>query len=71
MIQIIYDKIVDFCGVEEIPCVIVGSKMDLQDKYVTFSTLLLDYLSLSFRQKSSGTILGGSSVRTAVQSDFC
>ncbi|KAJ2931678.1 hypothetical protein H1R20_g5409, partial [Candolleomyces eurysporus] len=35
MIQIIYDKIVDFCGVKEIPCVIVGSKMDLQDKYVT------------------------------------
>ncbi|KAF9006423.1 small GTPase superfamily [Cyathus striatus] len=30
MIQIVYDKIVDFCGVQDIPCVIVGSKCDLQ-----------------------------------------
>ncbi|KAF8904688.1 P-loop containing nucleoside triphosphate hydrolase protein [Gymnopilus junonius] len=29
MIQIIHDKIVDFCGVSKIPCVIVGSKCDL------------------------------------------
>jgi len=29
MIQIVYDKIVDFCGVTKIPCVIVGSKCDL------------------------------------------
>ncbi|EIN10912.1 hypothetical protein PUNSTDRAFT_51486 [Punctularia strigosozonata HHB-11173 SS5] len=29
MIQIIYDKIIDFCGQKEIPCVIVGSKTDL------------------------------------------
>ena len=29
MIQIVYDKIVDFCGVSKIPCVIVGSKSDL------------------------------------------
>ncbi|KAG5639018.1 hypothetical protein H0H81_007926 [Sphagnurus paluster] len=29
MIQVIYDKIIDFCGVMDIPCVIVGSKMDL------------------------------------------
>ena len=27
MIQIVYDKIVDFCGVGDIPCVIVGSKI--------------------------------------------
>jgi Ras family protein len=32
MIQIVYDKIIDFCGVDEIPCVIVGSKDDLQNK---------------------------------------
>ncbi|KAG6919398.1 hypothetical protein DXG01_006281 [Tephrocybe rancida] len=31
MIQVIYDKIIDFCGVMDIPCVIVGSKADLQD----------------------------------------
>ena len=29
MIQIVHDKIVDFCGVSKIPCVIVGSKSDL------------------------------------------
>ncbi|TFK37555.1 hypothetical protein BDQ12DRAFT_666840 [Crucibulum laeve] len=29
MIQIVYDKIVDFCGLSDIPCVIVGSKSDL------------------------------------------
>jgi len=34
MIQIVYDKIVNFCGVNEIPCVIVGSKTDLQQRYV-------------------------------------
>jgi Ras family protein len=30
MIQIVYDKIINFCGVNDIPCVIVGSKIDLQ-----------------------------------------
>lgn len=34
MIQIVYDKIVDFCGMNDIPCVIVGSKIDLQARYV-------------------------------------
>ena len=29
MIQVVYDKIVNFCGVPKIPCVIVGSKFDL------------------------------------------
>jgi len=29
MIQVVHDKIVDFCGVTKIPCVIVGSKCDL------------------------------------------
>jgi Ras family protein len=29
MIQIVYDKIINFCGVNDIPCVIVGSKTDL------------------------------------------
>ncbi|KAH8999088.1 small GTPase superfamily [Lactarius akahatsu] len=29
MIQIVYDKIINFCGIKEIPCVIVGSKIDL------------------------------------------
>ncbi|KAF7332164.1 hypothetical protein MKEN_00097400 [Mycena kentingensis (nom. inval.)] len=31
MIQIIYDKIIDFCGVANVPCVIVGAKVDLED----------------------------------------
>ncbi|KAF9263449.1 hypothetical protein L218DRAFT_927014 [Marasmius fiardii PR-910] len=29
MIQVVYDKIIDFCGVTDIPCVVVGSKVDL------------------------------------------
>jgi len=31
MIQVVYDKIVSFCGVTKIPCVIVGSKCDLSN----------------------------------------
>ncbi|KAA1466454.1 hypothetical protein DENSPDRAFT_856137 [Dentipellis sp. KUC8613] len=34
MIQIVYDKIVNFCGINEIPCVIVGAKTDLQQRQV-------------------------------------
>lgn len=34
MIQIVYDKIVNFCGLNQIPCVIVGSKPDLQNRQV-------------------------------------
>ncbi|KAF4575193.1 GTP-binding protein [Pleurotus pulmonarius] len=34
MIDIIYDKITDFCGVEDIPCVVVGSKSDLKTRQV-------------------------------------
>jgi Ras family protein len=34
MIQIIYDKIINFCGMKEIPCVIVGSKIDLSQRQV-------------------------------------
>lgn len=33
MIQIVYDKIIDFCGMNDIPCVIVGSKTDLQTRW--------------------------------------
>jgi Ras family protein len=29
MIEVVHDKIVDFCGLTKIPCVIVGSKCDL------------------------------------------
>ncbi|TBU32965.1 small GTPase superfamily [Dichomitus squalens] len=31
MIQVVYDKIINFCGKNSIPCVIVGSKIDLQN----------------------------------------
>jgi hypothetical protein len=34
MIQIVYDKIISYCGTNDIPCVIVGSKIDLQTRYV-------------------------------------
>ncbi|ESK90339.1 rheb small monomeric gtpase [Moniliophthora roreri MCA 2997] len=30
MIQIIYDKIIDFTGLTEVPCVVVGAKSDLE-----------------------------------------
>ncbi|KAF8974314.1 small GTPase superfamily [Flammula alnicola] len=30
MVQNVYNKIIDFCGTQDVPCVIVGSKMDLQ-----------------------------------------
>ncbi|KAG6830135.1 hypothetical protein H0H92_001999 [Tricholoma furcatifolium] len=32
MIQIVYDKIIDFCGVTDVPCVIVGAKNDLNPR---------------------------------------
>jgi len=33
MVQIVYDKIVNFCGMSSIPCVIVGAKNDLTQRY--------------------------------------
>lgn len=33
MVQIVYDKIVNFCGMTSIPCVIVGAKNDLTQRY--------------------------------------
>ena len=32
MVHVVYDKIVNFCGKNSIPCVIVGSKIDLQNR---------------------------------------
>lgn len=32
MVQVVYDKIINFCGMHSIPCVIVGSKIDLQSR---------------------------------------
>ncbi|KIP07683.1 hypothetical protein PHLGIDRAFT_19110 [Phlebiopsis gigantea 11061_1 CR5-6] len=34
MVQIVYDKIINFCGLNQIPCVIVGSKTDLSTRQV-------------------------------------
>ncbi|KAJ2987729.1 hypothetical protein NUW54_g9341 [Trametes sanguinea] len=34
MVRIVYDKIVNFCGMNSIPCVVVGSKIDLQNRQV-------------------------------------
>ncbi|KAI0346766.1 hypothetical protein BDW22DRAFT_1480510 [Trametopsis cervina] len=34
MIQVVYDKIISFCGMNQIPCVIVGSKVDLEKRQV-------------------------------------
>lgn len=35
MIQIVHDKIVDYCGLNDIPCVIVGAKTDLSSRQVS------------------------------------
>lgn len=32
MVHVVYDKIINFCGMNSIPCVIVGSKIDLQNR---------------------------------------
>jgi Ras homolog enriched in brain len=40
MIQIVYDKIVDFSGMTDIPCIIVGTKCDLSSGYVPFGPSL-------------------------------
>lgn len=32
MIQVVYDKIINFCGMAHIPCVIVGAKTDLHQR---------------------------------------
>lgn len=32
MITTVHDKILDFAGLEKVPCVIVGQKLDLSDK---------------------------------------
>ncbi|KAI0677058.1 small GTPase superfamily [Trametes maxima] len=34
MVRIVYDKIVNFCGMNSIPCVIVGSKIDLPNRQI-------------------------------------
>ncbi|KAH9927207.1 small GTPase superfamily [Epithele typhae] len=34
MVHVVYDKIINFCGMNSIPCVIVGSKIDLQNRQV-------------------------------------
>ncbi|OSC98977.1 hypothetical protein PYCCODRAFT_1519073 [Trametes coccinea BRFM310] len=36
MVRIVYDKIVNFCGMNSIPCVVVGSKIDLQNRALLF-----------------------------------
>jgi len=34
MVKIIYDKIVDYCGLPSVPCVLVGAKLDLTNRQV-------------------------------------
>lgn len=40
MVQVVYEKIINFCGLNEIPCVIVGSKSDLANRCVRGSAQL-------------------------------
>ncbi|KII94825.1 hypothetical protein PLICRDRAFT_169544 [Plicaturopsis crispa FD-325 SS-3] len=39
MIQIVYDKILNYCGMNEIPCVIVGSKTDLANSPIPYHVM--------------------------------
>jgi GTPase SAR1 family protein len=45
MIQGVYDKILDFCGLPKIACVIVGSKSDLNMSYVIFGLVPSEFVS--------------------------
>ena len=40
MAQIIYRKILDFSGLTQVPCVLVGSKIDLQERLISLVLLL-------------------------------
>ncbi|KAF9075878.1 P-loop containing nucleoside triphosphate hydrolase protein [Rhodocollybia butyracea] len=53
MIQIVYDKIIGFCGVTDIPCVVVGSKVDLESRYACSCFFLVLAKLQSSRQVSS------------------
>ena len=44
MVQVVYDKIINFCGESKIPCVIVGSKADLDHKCVAIVFIPLHLL---------------------------
>lgn len=46
MVQNVYNKILDFGGKEEVPCVIVGAKTDLESRLVL--TLKCSHLGYSF-----------------------
>lgn len=48
MVQIVYDKIIDFCGMTDIPCVIVGSKTDLHRRFVSFPMVDVTQYSFGF-----------------------
>ncbi|KAF7301630.1 F-box domain-containing protein [Mycena indigotica] len=50
MIQIIYDKIISFCGVTSVPCVIVGSKTDLVARFLL--SFVLSLLNSSHGRRS-------------------
>jgi GTPase SAR1 family protein len=53
MIQIVYDKIISYCGMNDIPCVIVGSKTDLQARYVSFFPFSLAHVMYFLYQRQS------------------
>lgn len=39
MAQIIYRKILDFSGLTQVPCVLVGSKLDLDERLISLVLL--------------------------------
>lgn len=57
MVRIVYDKIINFCGLPAIPCVIVGQKRDLSrfryGRFLPFCFSVLRELHFTrFRQVS-------------------
>jgi GTPase SAR1 family protein len=57
MIQIVYNEIIRIKGVKKVPCVIAGTKIDLEQRYViqTFKLLLSVHTLLTGRcRKTKG-----------------
>ncbi|KZW03757.1 hypothetical protein EXIGLDRAFT_600319 [Exidia glandulosa HHB12029] len=59
MVKIVYDKIIDFCGLQSVPAVVVGSKADLQRREVSTAEAqeLANKLGCAFIETSARTNL--------------
>lgn len=59
MVKIVYDKIIDFCGLQSVPAVVVGSKADLSRREVSTQEAqeLASKLGCAFVETSARTNL--------------